>query len=337
MSRLDPTTRASRRPAVPKSAFLAVTLLCNSRCVMCDIWKNKGMDFLSPEIFRKLPSSLEMIDITGGEPFLRPDIPELVSSLRQTCPKARILITTHGFMTDKIEGQLQALLNGDPEIAFRLSLDGLGKVHEEIRQIPQAFEKVLATLTLLQKSGVKDLGIIFTLMKQNRHQLREVYQFCKERGVSFTLNAVHDSSVYFGEGKQGMNADPQSVKSDFDFIFWEQMKTFRPKNWAKAWFNQNLLRYLQTHRRAIACGAGDDFFYMDSHANIFMCQYKNWPIGNLVQSSFEDIWNSPAQMKFSPQARQCHDCWAICTVKDSIKRNKAAVLASMPALIQHAL
>ena len=152
----------------PKSAFLAVTLLCNSRCVMCDIWQNKGLDYLPLEIYRKLPDSLEMIDITGGEPFLRPDIPELAAVLHETCPKARLLITTHGFMTEKIENQLEALLKADPGIAFRVSLDGLGKVHEEIRRIPQAFEKVLETLALLQKNGVKDLGIIFTLMKQKR-------------------------------------------------------------------------------------------------------------------------------------------------------------------------
>ena len=322
---------------IPKSAFLAVTLLCNSKCVMCDIWQNKGMDFLPLDLYRKLPPSLEMIDITGGEPFLRHDLPELTAVLRETCPKARLLITTHGFMTEKIGKQLEALLKADPAIAFRLSLDGLGKVHEEIRRIPQAFEKVLETLELLQKGGVRDLGIIFTLMKQNSHQLREVYQFCKARRLSFTLNAVHDSPVYFGDGKLGMNADPQSVKKDFDFIFWEHLKSFRPKSWAKAWFNQQLYRYLETHRRVTACGAGEDFFYMDSHANIFMCQYKNWPIGNLTQAAFGEIWESAAKRKFAPQARQCHDCWAICTVKDSIKKNKLAVLASMPALMKHAL
>ncbi|MCL4200798.1 4Fe-4S cluster-binding domain-containing protein, partial [Patescibacteria group bacterium] len=79
---------------LPKSAFISVTLLCNSRCIHCDIWKNRGLDFLPVSIYKKLPTSLEMVDITGGEPFLRNDIPEIVRIIRKRCPKARILITT---------------------------------------------------------------------------------------------------------------------------------------------------------------------------------------------------------------------------------------------------
>ena len=57
----------------PTSASLAVTLRCNSRCVICDIWKRKNRQELSPVIYKKLPQGLKNIDITGGEPFLRND------------------------------------------------------------------------------------------------------------------------------------------------------------------------------------------------------------------------------------------------------------------------
>src|SRR5512143_799577 len=105
----------------PTSAFIAVTLLCNSRCIHCDIWKNKGMDFLPVEIYRKLPASLEMVDITCGEPFLRDDLPEVVRAIREICPKARIRITTNGFLPQKIRKHIGAILKADPKIAFRMS------------------------------------------------------------------------------------------------------------------------------------------------------------------------------------------------------------------------
>ena len=319
---------------MPKSAFLAVTLLCNSRCVMCDIWKNKGMDFLPVDIYSKLPNSLEMIDITGGEPFLRPDIPEVVSRLKEACPKARLLITTHGFMTEKIEGQIHALLKADPEIAFRVSLDGLGKVHDEIRRIPGGFEKVMQTIELLRRTKVKDLGIIFTLMEKNRSQLKGIYQYCQEKKLSFTLNTVHDSPVYFGNEKTNLNAKPAEVKKDFAYLFWQELKNANPKDWGKAWFVMALYRYMGTHRRSIPCGAGEKFFYMDSAANIYMCNFKNWPIGNLNVSSFEVIWNSPAKKNYVPLAHQCHDCWSICTAKDAIKSDPWTVIKQTPQLIK---
>jgi MoaA/NifB/PqqE/SkfB family radical SAM enzyme len=210
-------------------------------------------------------------------------------------------------------------------------------MHEEIRRIPQAFEKVLATLEMLQKAKVADLGIIFTLMEQNKHQLRAVQNFCRERHLNFSLNVAHDSPVYFGEGKASLKPDAASVKKDFDSIFWRQLLSLNPKNWAKAWFNEYSHLYMTTHQRPIACGAGENFFYMDSHANIFMCHFKNWPIGNLQKSMFEEIWTSAAKQGFLTPARLCQDCWMMCTAKDSIKRNKFSILASMPALIRHAL
>jgi MoaA/NifB/PqqE/SkfB family radical SAM enzyme len=323
----------SPSPVRPRSAFLAVTLLCNSKCVMCDIWKNKGRDFLPVSVYERLPSSLEMIDITGGEPFLRPDIPELVGTLRRTCPKARLLITTHGFMTDRIAQQIGTILERDPGIAFRVSLDGLGKGHDDIRGIPEAFQKVLSTLAVLRAAQVKDLGIIFTLMNQNKGQLSDVYAFCRQHKMSFSLNVAHDSPVYFGEGKVSLQPSASSVEKEFDFIFRDQITSINPRQWFKAWFNKQSHLYMTTHRRPLACGAGEHFFYVDSHANVYMCHFKNWLIGNLQAATFEQIWRSDARAGFVGTARTCHDCWMMCTAKDQIKEHMFSVLLSLPGLL----
>ena len=55
----------------PATAIIAVTLNCNARCTMCDIWKNQMKDELRPEEFAKVPSGLRDINLSGGEPFLR--------------------------------------------------------------------------------------------------------------------------------------------------------------------------------------------------------------------------------------------------------------------------
>ncbi|MBI3385655.1 radical SAM protein, partial [Candidatus Gottesmanbacteria bacterium] len=159
----------------PTSAFLSVTMLCNSRCIHCDIWKNRGLDFLPVDVYKKLPDSLEMVDITGGEPFLRPDIPEIVKTVRGACPKARILITTNGFLPAKIQKNIAAIRAADPAIAFRISLDGWEETHEKVRGIPKAFALVQETLGILKKAGVVDIGLTFTLMTVNRHELRTVF------------------------------------------------------------------------------------------------------------------------------------------------------------------
>ncbi len=291
------------------------------------------MDFLPIEVYRKLPASLEMVDITGGEPFLRNDIPEIVQTVRITCPRARILITTNGFLPEKIQKYVPAIVAADPKIAFRVSLDGWGKTHEKVRRIPHAFEKVLQTVAILKKAGVKDIGLTFTLMNINKHELHTVYDYCKKEGLSFSLNIVHDSPIYFGTGKTPLQPKPEDVKADFDRLFKKQIKSLNPKDWGKAWFNRYSYEYMVHHQRPLRCGAGENFFYMDPFANIFMCQIKNWPIGNLRKQSFEQIWCSKPRQHFLPKAEVCNDCWLICTAKDAIKKNKLSVVGDIASMI----
>ncbi len=58
----------------PVDAVIAVTYRCNARCAMCGIWKSQPGPDLPPEVYRKLPSSLRDVNLTGGEPFLRDDL-----------------------------------------------------------------------------------------------------------------------------------------------------------------------------------------------------------------------------------------------------------------------
>lgn len=319
--------------ALPTSAFIAVTMLCNSRCIHCDIWKNRGNDFQPVDVYKKLPPSLRMVDITGGEPFLRPDIPNIVQTIRRHCPKARILITTNGFLPKTIEKYARKITTIDPDIAIRISLDGWKKTHEKVRRIPQAFEKVEQSIEIFRNAGVRDIGLTFTLMHINKHELRDVYAYCKKHALSFSLNVVHDSPIYYGTGKKHLNAKPESVKDHFRWLFRQQIQSMRPSDWGKAWFNRYSYEYMLHHRRPLPCGAGENFFYMDPFANIFMCQLKNWPIGNLRTQSFRHIWSSEAKKRFLPHAAACNDCWIVCTAKDAIKQNKIRVAGDIASFI----
>lgn len=108
----------------PTHAIISVTLNCNSRCSMCDIWKNNIQNELLPIDYFKLPDSLKDINITGGEPFLRPDIEEIINNIKKACPRARLIINTNGFLPQNIENKIKRILQIDPDIAIRLSLDG---------------------------------------------------------------------------------------------------------------------------------------------------------------------------------------------------------------------
>ena len=95
---------------LPIDCVLAVTYKCNSRCTMCDIWKLKENSNLELDYYKKLPKTLRDINVSGGEPFLRQDLVQLIKILRKTYPKAKMVISSNGFLTDLIKEKMREIL-----------------------------------------------------------------------------------------------------------------------------------------------------------------------------------------------------------------------------------
>ncbi len=310
----------------PTSAFIAVTLNCNSRCLMCDIWKKAEKGFINQKVLRELPFSLKSIDITGGEPFLHPDLSAIVKTIHKTCPHARLLITTNGLIPEQIKQVAPLLLRIDKNMSFRVSLDGAGKIHDRIRGIKGAYNRVVKTLEVFRELKVKDLGIIFTLSKINNHHLIDILDYCKNEKLSFSLNLIHESPIYFGKNNKSLKLSledtQKNLKSVTDFF----RKSPSPKNFAKTWFYKNLSDYAATGKRKIVCGAGENFFYLNPEGDIYMCHLKDWLIGNLNSQSFNKIWNSRLKPRYMKLAQNCNSCFMICTVRDELKRRPFLLL-----------
>ena len=78
-----------------------VTYRCNARCSMCNRYKapSKPEEEISIETIKKLPK-MYFTNITGGEPFIRTDLKDIVRELYKKSD--RIVISTNGFFTDRI-------------------------------------------------------------------------------------------------------------------------------------------------------------------------------------------------------------------------------------------
>ena len=97
-----------------------ITYRCNARCTMCNRFKqpSEPEDEISLDTIRKLPP-MWFTNITGGEPFLREDIEEIVGILLEKSD--RIVISTNGFFTDRIV----KLAKKYPQVGIRISIEGL--------------------------------------------------------------------------------------------------------------------------------------------------------------------------------------------------------------------
>ncbi len=139
-----------------------VTYRCNARCNMCDCFKDptRPDEEITLEDIRKLPE-MAFTNITGGEPFIRQDIPDIVRELYKKSD--RIVISTNGYFTDRII----ALCREFPKVGIRISIEGLQATNDAIRGIPDGFNRGYKTLKTLVEMKHPDVGSGRTVQGMN--------------------------------------------------------------------------------------------------------------------------------------------------------------------------
>jgi len=245
-------------------AAIITNYRCNCRCVMCNIWKEPTAlsEEFKPEILDKLPE-LDFANITGGEPFLREDIGDIVRILKTKAQ--RIVISTNGYFTEKIISLVQE--TGD--IGIRISIEGLPSANDELRGIKDGFDHGLRTLLEFRKMGLKDIGFGITVSDRTARDMLELYQLAQALKVEFATAVVHNS--YYFHKSDNVIHEKEVVIECFEELIKELLKTNKPKNWFRAYFNHGLINYIKGNPRLLPCCAGEDMFFLDPFGEIRPC------------------------------------------------------------------
>lgn len=303
---------------------LAATYLCNLRCTYCDIWKKKDHAVLDIKHYNNLPRT-KSVNITGGEPFLRKDIVDLIRILDKKAD--RIVFSSNGFATDLIKQRLnEMILAGIPKkkIGVRISIDGPEKLHDKLRGVPKSFNHAIETVKEVKKI-ISDIGIAFTMSKDNYPFLMDIYNLSKKLEVEFTTAVVHSSEMYFGENKGDVEYDiAKKMAKEFEKLKVIQLKSKSPKNWGRAYFTEGEIQFILKHKRMVPCDAGIKSFYIGPKGNVFPCNIINHKLGNLAEDSWGTIAKNGREF-FQNTARKCNKCWMVCTAASPMKTHILSV------------
>jgi MoaA/NifB/PqqE/SkfB family radical SAM enzyme len=308
----------SRLPAQPRAAVIAVTLGCNSRCKTCDIWMIKPEGEMQPDDYRRLPRSLTHLNVSGGEPFLRDDLPAIVRAMHETVPRARIVFSTNGILPDRIVGLMGEIRKDVPEAAVRISIDGVGEAHDETRGVPGNYDRCLETMEGLRRIGVSDLGVSATASQHNPGEVARVQELAIELGVEFVVGVAHSSPTYFGD-QVGSAADPAATAHELARIRDRELGSRSVKKWFRAYFTDGLIDQLEGRRRRMPCYAIELHFYLDPHGNVYPCNARQERLGNLLEHTYEEL--VARNQELLEDVRRCHDCWMSCTVSPGMRQH----------------
>lgn len=196
-----------------RELVIEVTYRCNSRCVMCNIWQAPHKAELTLEQFDRILSdplfrTVERLLLAGGEPTLRSDLPELARICSTHMPSLRsITVVTNGLWPERVLSVCEEIARRCAQhsprpisLTISVSLDGLADVHNRIRNVPDAFDRAVETVTGLQKLQEQysfHLGVACVICHLNLNHLDEFADWCRQHGLSygFQLVGFHDTHV----------------------------------------------------------------------------------------------------------------------------------------------
>lgn len=312
---------------MPIDAVVAVTYRCNSRCVMCDIWQIKDFPEMPAAAYSKLPGTLRDINISGGEPFLRTDLVEIVRQVKKACPRAKINISTNGFLVETIKQVLPEIKKVCPDIAVSVSVDGIGQMHEIVRRVPNAWHKALETIRFCRDHlKIKNIKLAFTLNNLNCHHLRLAYEWSRRLGVQFTMAVAHSSKIYFGKENR-LETSAHLLKKEFSSVIADLLASLKPKDWVRAYFVDGLLKISTGGKRPLESYAGEDFFYLDPKGDVYPSVIDNVIMENINDAkNFTELWRSRKAQKARDEIKGFEsNYWMVCTARTAIRRNPLKV------------
>jgi MoaA/NifB/PqqE/SkfB family radical SAM enzyme len=248
----------------PTFLIYQVTTACNSRCRMCGIWRTKPEneltlkeveDMLSRPFFRRI----RWVNLTGGEPFVRKDLVQMVKALQDRLPALELVaIPTNGFLTEKVVStvkELLDLLGGRVLLNVNVSIDDIGEKHDFIRRTPGGYQKAMATLDELMKVQLAEAnfetGTETVVMDHNIKDIRHIYSTLKEHTPHVNLTPAILSPYYNAEDAECGKLSPGTIDELVAFL--EELRLKEP---AYAYYNSKVRDILKA--RKLKKGLQDD-------------------------------------------------------------------------------
>jgi MoaA/NifB/PqqE/SkfB family radical SAM enzyme len=275
---------------------------------MCYTWKHpsKKEDEIRPDDLLTLPPMVRL-NITGGEPFLRDDLGEILDVAKRKAK--RVVISSNGFLTKRTLD----VMKKHSDVGIRISVDGINETHDSIRGVKGAHQKAIKTLQGLRALGVKDLGIAVTVSEQNARDLVALYKLAKENCVELATAILHNA--YYFHKQDNIIANKSQVEVELKRLIGEFLKSRHPKDWFRAYFTQGIIEHMYGKQRSMKCTMATDSFYIDPYGNVRPCNVMDLPFGNIREKTFQEIWNSPEAERARKKVDSCtHNCWMIGSV-----------------------
>jgi len=328
--------------------FWEVNDYCNSKCHSCNIWQRPvNKDYLEVEDIKKIFSSYDFskvksVIVSGGEPNLHPNLVECLIEMAKYFEKdCHFAYSTNGLMPERVLSDVRRLIDAGLTIGLGISLDGIGKDHDDARGVKGNFNKVEKLFELVksykisldeEKSNRFNFAVGSTLTPQTGRYLLDVKKYCEEKNITFTAQMYEEFSYYSSydvinadsilnkDSRFGNSIDVNSKEKDsykeYDLLKSDEDRRnllntikYLPKNLQF----EILKASIEDKPIGFKCGAMTKFFLLHSNGDISPClKYSHIRTGN-AKNGFKDAWDSNLSQNSRVKVADCVGCsntWA---------------------------
>jgi len=320
--------RAHRRglvgPGWPVCLTFSVTNLCQSKCRTCQIWQRyrlhpgdhaKELSLEEIEkIFASVKKPIYFLNLSGGEPTIRKDLPEIIRAALPTLRPRIVHMPTNAIAPTRVEQTVARTLEymrqakWNHPFTVKPSLDGVGADHDEVRGVPGNFERVLDTVERLKKLRTEypnlhvELGTVVS--RFNIDKIDEIAAFVQQLDVDNYRNEIAEQRAEFynvGDPITPSGEEYAELMKTFMATVREDLKTkrrFARVTQAFRFVYYDLVgRIVTEERQVIPCYGGVSNGHLSSHGEMWPCCVlgDDKSLGNLRDHDYDfaAVWNSP--------------------------------------------
>ena len=315
----------------PCAGTFELTPRCNFNCKMCYVHLSKeeqerrGRELTAAEWIdlgkQACKEGMVFLLLTGGEPTLRPDFPEIYTAMKKL--GLMISINSNGYL---LRGDLLRLLQNDPPFRINISLYGTSnETYEALCGVP-AYDRIMENIRALRESGI-DIKLNMSLTESNRQDMEAVLRQAQALGVHTQAAAYMFPPVRVtGKFGTGYRMTPETA-ARCEVLYNELRMT--PERFLK--HAENLKNGIRAAGEEdcegqpgaeVSCRAGRSSFWVSWDGKMTPCGMMPEPAADVTELGIHGAWEKvrdavneirlPAECNTCAYRHGCHVCAAIC-------------------------
>lgn len=250
---------------------------CNLKCQHCYTFHEEKKNYLSvpqmAEIIRQLKEMGTLfLTLSGGEPFVRDDIMDIIEMVRKDF---FVIILSNATLIDSFKAKrLKDLKVTQVEISL-YAMDE--KIHDSITGIKGSHTQTMEGIHRLKEEGVS-VRIKCTIMEQNYAEYTKIGDFSKKLGIRFSSSPVVSPRLDGSQDTYKYCTETESLRSYF-----------------LQWGKENKEKYKDFKEplpldRSFICSAGRTSCAITPDGYLKPCTMLPIKLGNLLEKSFRELW-----------------------------------------------